>query len=306
MVELRLLMRRIVECVPNFSEGRRKHVIDAIVARAKETPGVKVLDVLYDGYYNRMVLTFAGEPEAVRAAAMATAEEAIKHINMEEHKGQHPRIGAVDVVPFVPVKGVSMEEVVELARGFARELAEKFDLPVYLYGEAALRPERRDLDYIRRGEYEGLKREIHLPERRPDFGPARMHPTAGASIVGARGFMAGFNVNLGTSDIKVARKIARALHAKKGGLAFVKAMGASIPEKGITQVGMSVYMPEKTPLYRVFELLKIEASRYNVPVLSSEVVGVWPVQVLIDVVRYYLKVENLDRSKVLEVALYEG
>jgi glutamate formiminotransferase len=232
--------------------------------------------------------------------------KAIELIDMRKHKGQHPRIGAVDVVPFLPSKNVTLEDCVELSRKFGETLAKKCGVPVYLYGAAAAKPERRDLDWIREGDYEKLPEMISKPERKPDYGPFKAHPTAGATITGARKVMAGFNVNLGTSDLKIAKKIAKALHATKGGFTNVKAMAALIPEKNITQIGMSISDFEKTPLYRVFETLKIEAARYDVPIIGSEFCGMAPLKVLIDTVSYYLKVDNLNEDRVLEIAIQKA
>jgi glutamate formiminotransferase len=229
--------------------------------------------------------------------------KAVKLVDMRNHKGQHPRIGAVDVVPFLPIKNVSMEDCIELARKFGEILAEKCGVPIYLYGEAAKKSEREDLDWIREGEYERLAEMIAKPERKPDFGPAKPHLTAGATVTGARKVMAGFNVNLGTADLKIAKKIAKALHAKKGGFSNVKAMAALIQEKNVTQIGMSISDFEKTPLYRVFEMLKVEAARYNVPILGSEFCGMAPLKALIDIASYYLKIDNLTEDRVLEMAM---
>jgi len=225
---------------------------------------------------------------------------------MRKHKGQHPRIGAVDVVPFIPIKNVTIKQCVELARKFGKILAQKHDVPVYLYGEAATKPERKDLDWIREGEYEKLAEMITKPERKPDFGPSKPHVTAGATVTGARKVMAGFNVNLSTSDLTIAKKIAKALHAKKGGFSNVKAMAAVIPEKNITQIGMSISDFEKTPLYRVFELLKVECNRYNVQVVGSEFCGMAPLKALIDIAAYYLKIDNLSEDRVLEIAIHNS
>jgi glutamate formiminotransferase len=222
---------------------------------------------------------------------------------MRKHKGQHPRIGAVDVVPFIPSKNVTIEDCIELANKFGKTLAEKCGVPVYLYGAAATKPERKDLDWIREGDYEKLAEMIAKPERKPDYGPAKSHRTAGATITGARKVVAGFNVNLGTADLKIAKRIAKALHGSKGGYANVKAMAAFIPEKDITQIGMSISDFEKTPLYRVFETLKVECARYNVPIVGSEFCGMAPLKALIDVAGYYLKVDNLVEDRVLEIAI---
>ncbi|MEM2419381.1 MAG: glutamate formimidoyltransferase [Candidatus Bathyarchaeia archaeon] len=295
-------MRQIIECVPNFSTSDPK-VVERILDELKNTKNAFLLDYTFDSYYNRLVVSFVGDKRAVLEAMLKMASKAIQLIDMRTHRGQHPRIGAVDVVPFVPIKNASIEDCVKLARRFGRALAEKHEVPVYLYGEAATKPERRDLDWIREGEYERLAEMIVKPERKPDFGPAKPHPTAGATITGARRVMAGFNVNLGTPDLKIAKKIAKALHSKKGGLSNVKAMAAYIPEKNITQIGMSITDFEATPLYRVFELLKIEASRYNVPVIGSEFCGLAPLKAIVDVASYYLKIDNLTVDKVLEVAI---
>ena len=299
------MLKEIVECVPNFSTSDPK-VVEAILNEIRSTPRAYILDYTYDDYYNRLVVSFVGDKESVLEAMLRAADKAIELIDMRKHKGQHPRLGAVDVVPFIPIKNVTMEDCIELAREFGKALAEKHNLPVYLYAEAATSPERRDLDWIRKGEYEQLAEMIKKPERKPDFGPAEAHPTAGATITGARKLMAGFNVNLGTSDLKIAKKIAKALHSKKGGISNVKAMAAYIPERNITQIGMSITDYEKTPLYRVFELLKIEAERYNVPIIGSEFCGMAPLKAIIDVAAYYLKIDNLTMDRVIEIAVQKA
>jgi glutamate formiminotransferase len=295
-------LRVTVECVPNFSTSDPE-TVDLILHEIKKTGNAFLLDYTFDDYYNRLVVSFAGNKESVLEAVLKAAFKAVELIDMRKHKGQHPRMGAVDVVPFIPVKNVTMDDCIELARKFGQTLAEKHGVPVYLYGKAAASPERRDLDWIRKGEYEKLAEMIIRPERKPDFGPARAHPTAGATITGARKVMAGFNVNLGTADLKVAKKIAKALHAKKGGFSNVKAMATFIPEKNVTQIGMSISNFEKTPLYRVFELLKVEAARYNVPIIGSEFCGMAPLKALVDIAAYYVKIDNLTEERVLEMAV---
>lgn len=295
-------MKGIVECVPNFSTSNPK-TVEAILKEIKRVKDVYILDHTYDSYYNRLVVSFVGNTKSVVKAALDSSVCAIKLIDMRKHKGQHPRLGAVDVVPFIPTKNVSMDECVELSKEFGKALAKQCNVPVYLYGEAATKPERKDLDWIREGEYEKLAEMIIKPERKPDFGPAKAHPTAGATITGARKIMVGFNVDLGTADLKIAKKIAKALHAKKGGFSNVKAMAAFIPEKNITQIGMSLGDFEKTPLYRVFELLKIECARYNVPIIGSEFCGMAPLKALIDLASYYLKIDNMTEDRVLEIAV---
>ena len=298
-------MKEIVECIPNFSTSDPK-VVEAILNEIKRVEEAYLLDHTYDNYYNRLVVSYIGNNNSVFTAALNSAIKAIELIDMNSHKGQHPRIGAVDIVPFIPIRNVSIKDCIELARKFGKKLAERCDVPVYLYGEAASSSERSDLDWIRLGEYEDLQEMLMKPERKPDFGPASPHPKAGATITGARKVMAGFNVNLGTADIRIAKKIAKALHAKKGGLVYVKAMAAEIPEKKITQIGMSISNFEKTPLYRVFELIQIEAKRYNVPIVGSEFCGLAPLQAVIDAAKYYLKIDNLDENRILEVAVQKA
>jgi glutamate formiminotransferase len=295
-------LREIIECVPNFSTSDPK-VVKQILNELKATENAFLLDYTFDDYYNRLVVSFVGDKRSVLKAMLKMAFKAVELIDMRFHKGQHPRIGAVDVVPFIPIKNVTMEDCVRLARRFGKTLAKEHGVPVYLYGEAATKPERRDLDWIREGEYEKLAEMMAKPERKPDFGPAKPHPTAGATVTGARKVMAGFNVNLGTPDLKIAKKIAKALHSKRGGLANVKAMAAYIPEKKITQIGMSISDFEATPLYRVYELLKVEAERYNVPIVGSEFCGMAPLKAIIDVASYYLKIDNLTIERVLEIAV---
>jgi glutamate formiminotransferase len=292
----------IVECVSNFSTSDPQ-VVESILAEVKQTKNAFLLDYTFDSYYNRLVVTIVGNRESIVKAALNAAYKALELIDMRKHKGQHPRLGAVDVVPFIPLRKVTLEDCVELARKFGRTLAEKCGVPVYLYGAAQPRRERKDLDWIREGEYEKLAGNIVKPDRKPDFGPAVFIPASGAAITGARKVMAGFNVNLGTADLKIAKKVAKALHAEKGGFSNVKAMAALIPDRNATQIGMSVHDFEKTPLYRVFELLKLECARYDVPIIGSEFCGLAPLKALIDIACYYLKIDNLTEDRVLEVAV---
>ncbi|UCH32650.1 MAG: glutamate formimidoyltransferase [Candidatus Bathyarchaeota archaeon] len=297
-------MRNIIEAVPNFSTSNPT-VVKAILNELKKIANVYLLDYTYDDYYNRLVVSFVGNENSILQASLKMAAKGIELIDMNQHKGQHPRIGAVDVFPFIPLRHISIETCVRIAKKFGKSLAEKHQVPVYLYGMAA-EPERSDLDWIRKGEYEALFEMIRKPERKPDYGPAVPHPTAGATITGARKVMAGFNVNLNTSDLKVAKKIARTLHAKKGGFATVKAMAASVPKKKITQIGMSITNFDQTPLYRVFEVLKLEAARHNVSIMSSEFCGMTPIKSLIDIAAYYLKIDNLSEDRVLEIAIQKA
>ncbi len=295
-------MREIIECVPNFSTSDPE-VVQVILKEIEGTEDAYLLDHTYDDYYNRLVVTFVGDQDSIVSGALRASKKGIRLIDMTGHQGQHPRMGAVDVVPFVPLRDVELEDCIRVSKEFGRRLAEECDVPVYLYAEAATSAERRDLDWIRKGEYEELAHMMRRPGREPDFGPASPHPTAGATVTGARQIMVGFNVNLGTSDLRVAKKIARALHAKKGGLAFVKAMAAEIPERGMTQIGMSITDFKKTPIHRVLELLKVEAQRYNVPIVGSEFCGLTPLRALVDVAHHYLRVDNLTEDRVIEIAV---
>lgn len=289
---------QIVESIPNFSEGTDESVIQDILSVFRDAD-IKLLDYTYDTEYNRLVVTIVGEPEKVKYALLQAADVAIGNIDMTTHTGAHPRMGAVDVVPFVPLKNITMEECVQLSREFGKELAENHDLPVYLYDESATSFKRKNIDYLRKGEFEGLKK--HIKKVSPDFGPETPHPTAGATITGAREIMVGLNVNLGTSDVKIAKKIAKAIHAKSGGLAYVKAMGCEFKE--LTQIGMSNTNFKKTPVYRQLELIKIEAARYGVPVVSSEFCGLVPLDAIIDVCTYYLKLDDFDKNDIIEMNL---
>jgi len=295
-------LKNIFECVPNFSTANPK-TVKTLLNEIRKKQKVFLLDYTSDDYYNRLVVSFIGEKETVLKAALDAAFKGVELIDMRKHKGQHPRLGAVDVVPFIPIKNATIKDCIKIARKFGETLAEKCSLPVYLYEEAATKPERKDLDWIREGEYEKLAEMIVKPQRKPDFGPAKPHPTAGATITGARKVMVGFNVNLGTADLSIAKKIAKTLHAKKGGFSNVKAMAALIPKKNITQIGMSISDFEKTPLYRVFEMLRLECTRYNVPIVGSEFCGLAPLKALVDIATYYLKIDNLTEERVLEIAI---
>jgi len=298
-------MVKIVECVPNFSEGRRKDVIESIVNEIRSVEGVKLLDVESDKDHNRSVVTYVGEPKAVGEAAFRAIKKASELIDMEQHKGEHPRIGATDVVPFIPISDVSLEECVNLAKEVGKRVADELNIPVYLYEAAATRPDRVNLADIRKGEYEGLKTEISKIERHPDFGPAKMHPKAGATVIGARGPLVAYNVYLSTNKKEIADKIAKAVRFKDGGYRYCKALGFEIKERGVVQVSMNLTDYTKTPIFRVFETIKSEAERYGVHVISSEIVGLVPMNALVDVAAHYLKLENFNYSQVLEKRLME-
>jgi glutamate formiminotransferase len=284
--------KKIVESVPNYSEGTDGKKVEQIVSEIKNTPKTKIVDVQYDSDYNRAVITFVGTPEAVLRANIAAAKKAIELIDMNKHKGQHPRIGAIDVVPFVPAQNVSIEECIDLSEKFAQEMA-KAGVPVYLYEESAALPERKNIDNIRLGEYEGLKESIETdPHRKPDYGPSKFHPTAGAIITGARYPLISFNINLGTKNVKVAKKVAKAIHLQSGGLVNVKAMGTELNDRDYVQVGISNINFKKTPLYRQMELVRIEAARYGVSIVGTELIGVLPLEAVLNSIDYYLQLEN--------------
>lgn len=296
---------KLIECVPNFSEGKRQGVIDAIIGELDDYD-VNVLDQSPDADHNRTDITFIGAPEEVKNAALAMAYKAVELIDMTEHSGEHPRMGAMDVVPFIPLMDAEMEDCVELANDFAATFADETGVPCYLYEEAATRPERKNLAKIRKGEFEGLRDAIGSdPAREPDYGPNEIHPTAGATAVGARFFLIAFNVNLDTDDVDVAKDIARAVRHSSGGYRHVKAMGFEIKERGIVQVSMNMVNYRGTPLFRVFKTIKNEAARYGINVVGSELIGLLPMEALLDVADYYLRLEDFDPGQVLEQRMME-
>ncbi len=296
---------KLIECVPNFSEGRRPEVIDALVAPFRTTRGCVVLDHRADADHNRLVVSLAGAPDPIQEALLKAARVAVERIDLNTHRGGHPRIGAVDVIPFVPLQNVTMEECVELAHRFGERFQRETGVPVYYYEEAALRPERRRLEVIRRGQFEALKTEIAKAERRPDIGAAAVHPTAGATVIGARKMLIAFNVNLGTRDVAVARRIAAAIRSSSGGLGFVKGIGLALEEQGCVQVSMNIVDYEKNALYRVVELIRMEAARWGVPVIGSEVYGMVPAAALLESAAYYMQLNGYDPRQVIELRLLE-
>lgn len=294
---------RLIECIPNFSEARRPEIVQAIVDCIAAVQGIHILDRHSDLDHNRTVITFVGGPESVEAAAFAAIKKAAELIDLNEHTGEHPRLGAADVVPFVPLQDVTMQECVELARRLGRRVGEEIPLPVYLYEEAAVRPERQNLENIRRGQFEAWKEEIGVkPERDPDFGPAKYNP-AGAVIIGARQPLIAFNVYLNSTDVSIAQKIARAVRHSSGGLRFVKAMGVLVD--GRAQVSMNLTNFRQTPVFRVVELIRREAERYGVGIHHSELVGLTPQQALIDSAIWYLQLDSFQNDQLLESRLIE-
>ena len=296
-------MDKIVECVPNFSEGRRANVVDEIV-NAMRLQGVKILDREMDANHNRSVVTLAGEPRAVEDAAFRGIETAARLIDLNTHRGEHPRIGATDVVPFVPIRGVTMGDCVAMARRLGERVARELAIPVYLYEHAATRAERRDLAYIRHGEYEALKQEIATnPEREPDFGPKKIGK-AGATVIGARAFLIAYNVNLATNDVQIAKEIAKIVREKGGGLPSVKALGFELKDRGIVQVSMNLTDFNVTGILKVFETVKAEAEKRGAPVLESEIVGLVPLEALTQLAVHALKLPALNVSQVVEMKLF--
>src|SRR5246127_5199748 len=291
-------MSTLVECVPNFSEGRDKAKVDAIVD-AMKIPGVYLLDREMDADHNRCVITLVGERDAIQEAAIRGVGKASELIDLTKHQGAHPRMGAADVVPFIPIEGVTLEDCVAMAKHVGAEIAGRFGIPVYLYESAATSPERQNLENIRRGQFEGIRDEIATnPTRKPDFGEARLHPTAGACVVGARKFLIAYNIFLNTPDVDIAKKIAKAVRFSTGGLRFVKAAGFLV--RGQAQVSMNLTDFEQTPIHRVFEMVRAEATRHGVIPSSSEIVGLIPKKALEQAAEWFLQVENFDSSLVLE------
>jgi glutamate formiminotransferase len=290
----------VIECVPNISEGRRAEVIEKIANRLREVPGLSVLDVQSDASHNRSVFTLAGDAAAMKAGIPELYEGALAAIDLRAHKGEHPRLGAVDVVPFIPIDGVTMDACVQLAKSVAADVASRFSLPVYLYEEASSNPARKNLEDIRRGEFEGLGAKMAQQAWAPDYGPSAPHQTAGATVIGARMPLIAYNINLATNRLDVAKKIASAIRMSSGGLRFVKAMGIPLDDRGIVQVSMNLTNYEKTPIFRVFDLVKREAARYGVNVLESEIVGLVPAAALTQTAEYFLQLEGFSSGQVLE------
>ena len=290
----------IIESIPNVSEGRRPEVVERMAEAVRQTPGVKLLNYSSDTSHNRSVFTLIGDAPALKAATLALFDVAAATIDLRTHQGEHPRIGAVDVVPFVPIEGATMADCVALAKDVAAAVAERFALPVFLYEEAASSPARRNLEDIRRGEFEGLRAKLSGAEWKPDFGPAQPHESAGATVIGARMPLIAYNINLNTDRLDVAKKIATAIRHSGGGLRFVKAMGVMLEDRRIAQVSMNLTNHEKTPIFRVFELVKREAERYGVSILESEIVGLVPSAALTGAAQFYLQLEGFSGEQILE------
>ena len=298
-------MKKIVECVPNFSEGRDLEKIEQIVGAFRAKPDIKLLDYSNDTDHNRMVITLIGEPGAVQNAVVEAVGIAIREIDLTKHSGQHPRMGAADVIPFIPIQGMSLNEADILAQETGKILAEKYDLPVYLYEKSATATHRKNLADVRRGEFEGLIEKMQLPEWAPDFGPKHRHPTAGASIVGARMPLIAFNVNLHSTNLKIADAIAKKIRFSNGGLRYCKAMGVELKSQNCVQVSMNLTDYAQTSIYQAVEMVRMEAGRYGVNVSGCELIGLLPMQAVVDTAAYYLGLENFSARQIIESHINE-
>lgn len=292
-----------MECVPNFSEGRDLQKIDKIVAPFRGKQGVKLLDYSNDEDHNRLVVTVVGEPEPLRDAVLEAIGVAVELIDLNHHQGQHPRMGAVDVVPFIPIRNVTMEEAVALSKEVGKEVAKRYNLPVFLYEKSASAPHRENLAAVRKGEFEGMAEKIKQPEWHPDFGLAERHPTAGTVAIGARMPLVAYNINLNTPSLEIAHDIAKKIRFIGGGLRYCKAMGVELKDRGITQVSINMTDYTRTALYRAFELVRVEARRYGVSIVGSEIIGLVPMEALINTASYYLGLENFSMEQVLEARM---
>lgn len=297
-------MNQIIQCVPNFSEGRDLNKIEQIISPFRGKNGVKLLDYSNDEDHNRVVVTVVGEKEALKAAVIEAVGIASKLIDLTKHEGQHPRMGATDVIPFIPIKNVTMEECIALSKEVAEAVYTAHGVPSFLYEKSASSTERENLANIRKGQFEGMAEKVKAPEWKPDFGDT-IHPTAGITAIGARMPLVAFNVNLNTNDLEVANKIAKNVRHLSGGLRYCKALGIALEERGIVQISMNMTDFTKTPLYRAFELVRIEAQRYGVSIVGSEIVGLVPMDALIGTAEYYLGIENFSYDQVLEKRIME-
>ena len=298
--------KQIIECVPNFSEGRRYEVIQEIESRFRDRKGVYMLDSRADSDHNRLVISLAGEPEPLADALIDAAKTSLRHIDMEKHTGGHPRIGAVDVISFTPLRNITMAECAALTHEFGARYYRETEIPVYFYEESATRPDRKNLEVVRKGQYELLCEEVkHNPDRRPDVGDPCLHPSAGATAIGARKLLVAFNVNLATEDVGIAKKIAATLRSSSGGFRHVKAIGLALESRGAVQVSMNVTDYEKNSLYRVLEMVRMEARRYGVAVLGTEVYGMVSAEALLDSAAYYMQTEGFSPGQIIEMRLLE-
>ncbi|MBO0477463.1 glutamate formimidoyltransferase [Vagococcus sp. DIV0080] len=290
-------MAKIIECVPNFSEGQNESVINGLVSVAKSVGGVTLLDHSSDASHNRSVFTLVGDEEGIQEVAFQLVKYASENIDMTKHHGEHPRMGATDVVPFIPIKDSSVEECVEISKKVAKRINDELNIPIFLYEDSASNPGRKNLARVRKGQFEGMPEKLLEEEWAPDFGERKIHPTAGITAVGARMPLVAFNVNLDTSDITIANKIAKIIRASGGGFKYAKGIGVMLEDRNIAQVSMNMVNFEGTPLYRTFETIRMEAKRYGVNIIGSEIIGLTPAKALIDCAEYYLQVEDFDYGK---------
>lgn len=296
-------MVKIVECIPNISEGRRLDVVEAVLDQVRQTAGVTLLDYSSNPDHNRTVISLIGEPDNVLEAAWKLVKKASEVIDMEQHQGEHPRMGAADVVPFVPVRNVTMTECVDLAKSLGERVGRELAIPVYLYEKAAAKPERRNLAEVRRGQYEGLKESIGTSERTPDYGPSILGK-AGAIAIGARPPLVAFNVNLGTTNLAVGKAIAKGIRGSSGGFVNIKALGIDLSEQGMVQISMNMVDTSATPLYRALEFIKTEAAHFGVSIVGSEIVGLVPLDAMLDTAAYYLKLHDFSGEQILEKRIF--
>ncbi len=297
-------MAKLMECIPNISEGRRLDLVEEFADIVRAVPGVTLIDYSSDASHNRSVFTFLGDPDQVMEAAFRFAQHAVEKIDLRVHEGEHPRMGAVDVIPFVPIRDMDMAECVELSKKLGERLAKELDLPVFLYEESASAPHRKNLAAIRKGQFEGMAAKVLEDQWHPDFGGNRIHPSAGVVAVGARQPLIAFNINLDTSDVGIAKKIAKIIREKDGGFRAVKALGVMLEERNIAQVSINMCDYKQTPLYRVLEFVRFEAARYGVHIVGTEIIGLAPMMAFVDAADYYLQIEKFDAAKqVLECHL---
>ena len=290
-------MAKIIECIPNFSEGRNKEVIEGLAEVARSVPGVTLLDYSWDESHNRSVFTLVGDEKGISEVAFQLCKKASETIDLTKHEGAHPRMGATDVIPFVPVKDVTVEECIEISKQVAERIYNELKIPSFLYEDSATKPERKNLAKVRKGQFEGMPEKLLQPEWAPDYGERKIHPTAGITAIGARMPLVAFNVNLDTPDVEIANKIAKVIRGSSGGFKYCKALGVMLEDRNIAQVSMNMVNYEGTPLYRVFETIRSEADRYGVRIIGSEVIGLTPAKALVDCAEYYLKIENFDYNK---------
>ncbi len=298
-------MAKIIQCVPNFSEGRDQGKLDEILNEIRSVEGVKLLDYSMDKDHNRSVVTFIGSPEGVVEAAFKATQKAAEVIDMTNHQGEHPRMGATDVIPLIPISDVTMDECVELSKKLGARIGNELGISVYLYEKSASAPHRENLADVRKGQYEGMKEKLKMEGWTPDFGPTELNEKAGVTAVGARMPLVAYNINLGTNNLDIAKKIAKAIRAKTGGFTYCKALGIEIKERDIVQVSINMVDYTKTPLFRVFDTVEREARRYGVNVIGSEIIGLVPMEALVDVADYYLRLEGFDKSQILEKRMAE-